>query len=121
MLSFALKHLFPDINFQRDCLLQDVGNGPYIAKWNRQETQPTQAQIDAAIPAAQAALNADVADRAAFDTDRAALRVGYVNAMTNLNNIIATSGNMSASVATSSIQELARDMRFLLKALRRTI
>lgn len=47
-LSNALKHLFPGIDFLTDVVLQDNGNGPYIAKWNLADPQPTeQALIDA--------------------------------------------------------------------------
>lgn len=52
MLATKLTHLFPDIDFLVDCKLQDDGNGPYIATWNRPEPQPSQAEIDAvAVPA----------------------------------------------------------------------
>lgn len=49
LLSNALIHLFPGIDFITECSLQDDGTGPYIAAWNRPEPQPTQAEIDAAI------------------------------------------------------------------------
>lgn len=54
-LATSIEYLFPGINFLTECRLQDDGAGPYIAKWNRQEPQPTQAELDAAaLPAAKA-------------------------------------------------------------------
>ncbi len=53
MISNAIMLLFPGIDFIDECKLQDDGNGPYIAEWNRPEPQPTQAEIDAAIPLAK--------------------------------------------------------------------
>lgn len=53
-LATSIEYLFPGINFLTECRLQDDGAGPYIAKWNRQEPQPTQAELDAAaLPAAK--------------------------------------------------------------------
>ena len=53
-LSAILSLLFQGIDFERDCLLQDDGAGPYIKAWNRPEPQPTQAELDAAaIPVAK--------------------------------------------------------------------
>jgi hypothetical protein len=57
----ALRHIFPDIDFDRDVTLQDDGNGPYIAAWRRPEPQPTDAEIAAAaLPAAKAAKKAAI-------------------------------------------------------------
>lgn len=54
MLSNSISYLFPDIDFLSECILQDDGDGPYIAAWIRPEPQPTQAEIDAAmLPAAK--------------------------------------------------------------------
>jgi len=36
-----------DIDFKSDVLLQNDGQGDYIAEWNLDTTQPTQAQLDA--------------------------------------------------------------------------
>jgi hypothetical protein len=48
--------MFPGIDFERDVILQDDGNGPYIAAWRRPEPRPTDAEIAAAaLPAAKAA------------------------------------------------------------------
>ena len=49
-----LKYIYPSIIFGVECNLQDDGAGPYIAQWNRQEPQPTPAEISAAeLPAAK--------------------------------------------------------------------
>ena len=48
-ISSIISSMYPGIDFLSDCKLQDDGNGPYIAAWNRPEPQPTQAEIDAAI------------------------------------------------------------------------
>jgi hypothetical protein len=49
MLSVAISHLFPSIDFTTECILVDDGTGPYIAAWNRPEPQPTPEEIEAAI------------------------------------------------------------------------
>ena len=36
-----------EIDFKKDVLLQDDGNGAYIKEWNLDIAQPTQAQLDA--------------------------------------------------------------------------
>ena len=36
-----------EVNFNKDVLLQDDGQGVYIKKWNLDIAQPTQAQLDA--------------------------------------------------------------------------
>ena len=36
-----------EIDFLKDVLLQDDGNGAYIKEWNLDIAQPTQAQLDA--------------------------------------------------------------------------
>jgi len=63
MLTLSIANLFPGINFETECIVEDAGNGPYIAQWHRPEPQPTPAEIEAAYPAAQAA-----AARAAIPT-----------------------------------------------------
>lgn len=55
MVAAVLSFLFPGIDLFKECRLQDDGAGTYIAQWNRPEPQPTQAEIEAAYPAAQAA------------------------------------------------------------------
>jgi hypothetical protein len=57
MLYESITYLFPGIQMPQDYMLRDDsdGNGPYIEYWNRPEPQPTQAEIQAAYPAALAA------------------------------------------------------------------
>jgi len=51
----TLRYLFPDIDFLRDCRLQDDGDGVYIREWRREEPQPTaQELLSAEVPAAKA-------------------------------------------------------------------
>jgi len=50
----SLLIIFPDFK-DGDWTLQDDGNGPYIKEWNRLEPQPTDAEIEAARPVAEAA------------------------------------------------------------------
>lgn len=70
MLAETIKHLYPGIDMMRECVLQNDGAGPYIREWNRQERQPTKAEIEAAEPAALAAVQAQEAKRAESDTAR---------------------------------------------------
>lgn len=52
----ALKYIYPNINLFGDVILQDNGEGVYIAEWNYHLPQPTQEQLLAAeVPAAQQA------------------------------------------------------------------
>lgn len=67
MLSQTLAHLFPGIDLERDCVIEDNGSGPRIAQWNRPEPQPTAEQIVAAAHPAALAL---AAGRIKADRDR---------------------------------------------------
>ena len=61
MIAAALKHMFSGIDFEREVILQDNGDGPYIAAWRRPEPQPTDAEIAAAaLPAAKAAKKTEI-------------------------------------------------------------
>lgn len=58
-IALRLKVLFPDLDFDADCLLVDKGNGPRIARWSRPEPKPTLAELAAVvIPEAALALTA---------------------------------------------------------------
>jgi hypothetical protein len=47
-LSYKIKvYLDREVDFLKDVLLQDDGNGAYIKEWNVEEAQPTDAQLDA--------------------------------------------------------------------------
>ena len=41
------KYLDREVDFLKDVLLQDDGNGPYIKEWNVAEAQPTDEQLNA--------------------------------------------------------------------------
>jgi len=41
------KYLDREIDFLKDVLLQDDGDGAYIKEWNVAEVQPTEEQLDA--------------------------------------------------------------------------
>lgn len=55
MMYLSLKHLFPTADFETQIIIVTDDSGTYIAHWNRPEPQPTQAEIEAAYPAALAA------------------------------------------------------------------
>lgn len=46
----AIMHLFPQANPLMDFIVQDDsdGEGPYIAKWNLEEPEPTEEELQAA-------------------------------------------------------------------------
>ena len=57
-LSQCLAYIYPDLDFERGCVLQDDadGNGPRIVAWNDPRPQPTAQQIvDAQLPIAKEA------------------------------------------------------------------
>ena len=62
MLATTINHLFPGISFEYECVIEDAGTGPIIKQWNRPESQPTQAEIEAAYPSALKAIRIE-ADR----------------------------------------------------------
>ncbi len=41
------KYLDREVDFDKDVLLQDDGQGAYIKEWNVAEVQPTEEQLDA--------------------------------------------------------------------------
>lgn len=47
-LNKAILQLYPDTDFVTGVILQDDGDGPYIAQWNRPEPQPIQQELDQA-------------------------------------------------------------------------
>lgn len=54
-LPLVLMHMYPQSAPMIDYEVHNGVDGLYIARWNRPEPQPTQAEIDAAYPAALAA------------------------------------------------------------------
>ena len=67
MLSQTLAHMFPGIDLERECVLENGDDGPRIAQWHRSEPQPTSKQIEAAAHPAALAL---VTQRIKTDRDR---------------------------------------------------
>lgn len=64
-----ITYLYPSASLLTDVSLIDNGFGPYVAAWNASKLgpQPTQAQLDAAIPAAEAAkAKQDIQDQIAL-------------------------------------------------------
>lgn len=49
-IALAIMHLYPQANPMTDFIVQDDsdGNGAYIAKWNMEEDQPTEEEMQAA-------------------------------------------------------------------------
>ncbi|WP_278914524.1 XkdW family protein [Deinococcus wulumuqiensis] len=54
MIALVLRHLYPDADPLRDYVVADDGSGPRLITWNLAAPQPTPAELDAALPAAQA-------------------------------------------------------------------
>ncbi len=88
ILSNALKYLFPNANPQRDYEIRDSGSGAFIAVWNLQAAQPTEAELQAASDAY------DVA-KATSDADAAALRTLVVTTAQSAVGVVIT--NLTAA------------------------
>lgn len=71
-ISNALKYLYPNADPLCDWIVQDDGNGAYIAAWHLLDPQPTLAQLQAASDAYDAA-------QAQADAEAAALRAQVIN------------------------------------------
>lgn len=112
MLPQTLAHLFPGINFQDECILQDEGAGPYIKAWRRAERQPTDAELKAAEPAALAAEQAEDAKRQESDTARTEAK----RAIQHLDTIIAGIDGANLAQAKTAIKQLAQIQRHIILA-----
>ena len=82
MIAESLQYLYPGITLGpvgegADCAIVDEGKGPRIAEWNRQERQPTLAELKAAEPAALAAVQVQEAKRVESDTARVDAKQAY--------------------------------------------
>lgn len=111
MLAATISHLFPGISFETECILIDEGSGPYIAKWNRPEPQPSDAELQAAEPAAAAA-----AARAAIQpvTRRQMLTALHrVGLLATIKGAVAASGDVELQIAFDESQEFQRNNPFL--------
>ena len=115
-LDAVIAALVPGVDFERECLIEDHGNGPRIAKWLRAEKQPTMQEIEAAWPAVQAALAQAAAEKqTADDQQRAGIdeaKRAYARLQTIIDNIdTATTVQLRAA-----IKEIARDVQHLIRA-----
>ena len=100
MLTLTIFYLFPGINFESECIVEDAGSGPYIAQWNRLEPQPTQAEIETAYPAAQsAAVRAAIPSVSIRQMHTALHRVGL---LAPIKAHIAASGDIELEIAFAS-------------------
>ncbi len=111
-LPVVLRHMFPDVEFGEDVLLQDDGKGPYIRRWSRVEKEPTLAEIEAAAPAANAALQAEEAKRVESDTARDDAK----RAIQHLDTIIAGVDGANLAQAKTAIKQLAQIQRHIILA-----
>ena len=104
-LSATLKHLYPGIDLYPggEC---EIVEGR-IAKWRRQERQPTDAELLAAEPAALAALAAEDVKRA----ESATARDDAKRALTALDTIIAGIDGATLAQAKTAIKQLAQIQR----------
>lgn len=87
-------------------------------RWFSPQPQPTQAEIDAAAPAALAALAAEQAEATAYQADRTDLQTQYANAVTRLEQI-RDAPSLSNTQAVTAIKDLAAVQLRMLKYIRR--
>lgn len=111
-LHAVVSQLFPGIDFERECLLQDDGSGPYIKAWRRAEKQPTLDELKAAEPAALAAEQAEEAKRVESD----AARDDAKRALAALDTIITGIDGATLTQAKTAIRQLAQIQRHIILA-----
>ena len=72
----VLQYLYPDADAMKDYIVQDDGEGAYIKKWNLAEPQPTQAELEAAWPDAQAEIGKEkrIIDTRLDEIDKLSIR-----------------------------------------------
>lgn len=103
-LPAAIEYLYPGIDFRRECLLVDNGSGLRIVEWKRSEKQPTLEELQAAEPAALAALQAEQAKRQESDTARDDAK----RALAALDTIIGGIDAATLAQAKAAIKQLAQ-------------
>jgi len=112
MLSAAIQYIYPAIDFRKDCILQDDGDGVYVREWNRPEPQPTQEQIDAVMPAAMVvhdrSLIQPVTRRQMFT---ALHRLGLLDA---IKQAVSASEDFELQIAFAESLDFARDNALLI-------
>lgn len=47
-LANAIKQIYPTIDLETQCIIQDDGSGAYIAQWNDSRPQPSQSELQTA-------------------------------------------------------------------------
>jgi len=111
MFATTLKYLFPGIDLLAECRLRDDGSGVYIDQWHRTEPQPTQAEIEAAYPAALAA-----AQRAAIPTvsrRQMLTALHRVGLLTTIKGAVAASEDVELQIAFDEALEFERSNAFI--------
>lgn len=116
MLSQTLTHMFPGIDLENECAIDDYGQGPRIVKWLRAEKQPTLQEIEAAWPAVQAALVADATARKTADDQQSAGIAEAKRAYARLQTIIDNADTATTVQLRAAIKEMARDIQHLIRA-----
>lgn len=112
----TLRRLFPGIDTLEDCIVVDDGKGPYIAKWNRQEKQPTKEEIEALFPAVAEAIRLEeLANKQAKEQQDAGI-VAAKSAYARLQTIIEGVDTATIVQLRAAIKILARDMQHLIRA-----
>ena len=114
-LAAVLGYMYPGIQIGEigsECSIAMGADGvPYIETWNRPESQPTEAEIEAAAPAALAA-----AARAAIKpvTRRQMLTALHrVGLLATIKGAVAASGDIELQIAFDESQEFQRNNPFL--------
>ncbi len=112
-LAAVIAYLVPGATFfpGGDCEIVDTGGGPFIARWSHSTPQPTEAEIDAAAPAALA-----VAARAAIQpvTRRQMLTALHrAGLLATIKGAVAASGDIELQIAFDESQEFQRNNPFL--------
>ncbi len=112
MLARAIAQIVPGIDFERECILVDEGRGAYIAKWNRPEKQPTDAEIAAAQVLADVAEQEKADKRIESDT----ARIEAKRAIEHLDTIIAGIDGATLAQAKMAIKQLAQYLKHVIIA-----
>jgi len=116
MIAQTLAHLFPGIDLERECLIDDDGKGPRIARWLRAEKQPTMQEIEAAWPAVQAALAAAAAARKTADDQQSAGITEAKRAYARMQTIIDGADTATTAQLRAAIKEMAGTIQHLIRA-----
>ena len=102
----------------REFVVDELDSGVTRLTWLSGAQQPTEAEIDAAAPAIEAAVAADAADATQWTTDRADLKAQYAAAETRLTQIRDAASPTNAQVI-AAVRDLAAFQLRILKYIRR--